>query len=112
MKLHGFATKHGQNVNDGTNYRILNVWKKQHREVQLGWKLFKSEDKEWTVEGTFKSEVEKIGPYSVVTDGLSFWIGWDGIDHAQPKAILSFSFKEMNFSQSFSPGGQLHPIRP
>ncbi|MED6161850.1 hypothetical protein PIB30_064625 [Stylosanthes scabra] len=83
----------------GINSRLL-IW--NPRRIKLHGVATK-QDKEWTVEGTFESEVEKIGPYSIVTDGLSFLVGWDGIDHAQPNAILSFSFKEMNFSQAEIP---------
>ncbi|MED6135935.1 hypothetical protein PIB30_051381 [Stylosanthes scabra] len=90
-------------MNSNMNYRILHVWKRHYWHRQLGWSLFKSEEKKGCMEGVFETEAHKIGPYPVVADGAVFWIGWEGDDLAEPTVILAFSFKDMSFYEEKIP---------
>ncbi|MED6114825.1 hypothetical protein PIB30_084155 [Stylosanthes scabra] len=59
--------------------------------------------KKWCMEGVFETEAHKIGPYPVVADDAVFWIRWEGVDLAEPKVIMSFSFKDMSFYEEKIP---------
>ncbi|MED6125247.1 hypothetical protein PIB30_066841 [Stylosanthes scabra] len=94
MSVDGFGY-----LSDTTDYRIIHVWKASHTQRYMGWCVYKSKMKAWSKDMTFISEVEKLGPQSVVCNGIVFWIGWEGFDFSQPNCIVSFNFKQLEFCQ-------------
>ncbi|MED6110838.1 hypothetical protein PIB30_046592 [Stylosanthes scabra] len=90
-------------LSDNMDYCILHAWKRQYWHRPLVWSLFKSEHKSWSSKGVFQTSEHKIGPYSIVADDAVFFIGWEGVNLADPKLILSYSFKEEDFYESNIP---------
>ncbi|MED6209831.1 hypothetical protein PIB30_058474 [Stylosanthes scabra] len=59
-------------LKDGLDYRIFNVWRRSF-------------------------DIPKLGPHSIISDGVVFWIGWDEFDFTFSKCIVSFNLRFMQF---------------
>ncbi|MED6122464.1 hypothetical protein PIB30_040108 [Stylosanthes scabra] len=84
-------------LRDGLNYHILNVWRSSYGQGALSWPIYDSEVEDWSLARTYNTDVPKLGPQSVVSNVVVFWIGWDGVDYAVPKCIVSFNLRDMQF---------------
>ncbi|MED6226244.1 hypothetical protein PIB30_101669 [Stylosanthes scabra] len=53
----------------------------------------------WRARGVYVTEIEKVGPTSVVVNGVVFWIGWGGFFNLKPTHLLAFSLEKEIFFQ-------------
>ncbi|MED6147666.1 hypothetical protein PIB30_045889 [Stylosanthes scabra] len=84
-------------LKDGLDYRIVNVWRRTFGHGSLFWSVYDSEVEKWTLERSYNTEIQKIGPQSVVSDGIVFWIAWDGLRSGVPTCIVTFNLRWMEF---------------
>ncbi|MED6115131.1 hypothetical protein PIB30_087294 [Stylosanthes scabra] len=84
-------------MKDGLEYRVVNVWRRHFGYGAFFWSVYDFEVENWTLERTYNTDIPKLGPHSIVSDSVVFWIGWDGLDFAVPKCIVSFNLMFMEF---------------
>ncbi|MED6148709.1 hypothetical protein PIB30_055383 [Stylosanthes scabra] len=84
-------------MKDGLEYRVVNVWRRHFGYGAFFWSVYDSKVENWTLERTYNTDIPKLGPHSIVSDGVVFWIGWDRLNFVVPKCIVSFNFRFMEF---------------
>ncbi|XLR30565.1 hypothetical protein HN51_050438 [Arachis hypogaea] len=88
---------------DSMEYRIVHVFKRHYIHRTLGWSLYCSFENDWCDSGSFTSDVQKLGPKSIIVDGIVYWIGWEGTNFTEPSLIISFSMIQRQFFESIIP---------
>ncbi|XP_052113680.1 uncharacterized protein LOC127744890 [Arachis duranensis] len=89
VSLYAFGFTH-----DSMEYRILHVYKKHIEKRRMSWALYNSIDADWVDSGTFESNVQKLGPKSIVNDEKAYWVGWDGVGYLNPVSICTFNLQQ------------------
>ncbi|MED6219210.1 hypothetical protein PIB30_033733 [Stylosanthes scabra] len=84
-------------VNPMTRSAVLSFKDTRFDNNKLKWMLWHSSEKEWKTSGVYQTQIEKVGPKSVVVDGVLFWIGWGGFFNLEPTHLLGFSLEDETF---------------
>ncbi|XP_016200208.1 putative F-box protein At1g46840 [Arachis ipaensis] len=80
-------------LEDSVEYHIVHVHKRHYSDSTMSWSLYSSVEREWTHEGSFESNVQKLGPKSVVDNGVVYWIGWERPNFPEPEIGCNDSVK-------------------
>ncbi|MED6169672.1 hypothetical protein PIB30_023388 [Stylosanthes scabra] len=86
-------------LKDSTGFRVIYVYKNNFRDKSLSWMSWDSRLQYWRTRGVYVTEIEKVGPTSVVVNGVVFWIGWGGFFNLEPTHLLAFSLEKEIFFQ-------------
>ncbi|MED6135862.1 hypothetical protein PIB30_050631 [Stylosanthes scabra] len=84
-------------LKDGLEYHIVNFLRRTFDHGSLFWSVHDSEVEKWTLERSYNTEIRKLGPQSVVSDNIVFWIARDGLCSGVPTYIVTFNLRWMEF---------------
>ncbi|MED6205791.1 hypothetical protein PIB30_020917 [Stylosanthes scabra] len=86
-------------LKDSTEFRVIYVYKNNFRDKSLSWMSWDSRLQYWRTRGVYVTKIEKVGPTSMVVNGVVFWIGWGGFFNLEPTHLLAFSLEKEIFFQ-------------
>ncbi|RYR69224.1 hypothetical protein Ahy_A03g015760 [Arachis hypogaea] len=102
-------------LEDSMEYRTVHVHKRHYSDSTMSWSLYSSVEREWTHEGSFESNVQKLGPKSVVDNGVVYWIGWKRPNFPEPVSIITFNLRHRSFHEATIPAevkSEYHSLTP
>ncbi|XLS91416.1 hypothetical protein HN51_067424 [Arachis hypogaea] len=102
-------------LEDSVEYRIVHVHKRHYSDSTMSWSIYSSVERGWTHEGSFESNVQKLGPKSVVDNGVIYWIGWERPNFPEPVSIITLNLRHRSFHEATIPAevkSEYHSLTP